>query len=53
MDRLYRVYFSAKPIAVHAASAQQARDKAVQYALQPDCDRIIVEEGKEGETCRQ
>lgn len=48
-DRLYRVHFSAKPIMVHAPDPKRARDIALEYALQPNTARIIVEESPEGE----
>jgi glycyl-tRNA synthetase beta subunit len=47
-DRLYRVSFIAKPIAVHAKDATQAIERALDYARQPGTNRIVVEEGKEG-----
>jgi hypothetical protein len=46
MDRLFRVTFSAKPILVHAKDVEQAQEKAIAYAKQPEANRILIEEAK-------
>lgn len=49
MDKLYRITFVAKPIAVHAPNEKRAIDIALEYLRQPESNRIVVEpaEGKE------
>ena len=42
-DKLYRVMFVAKPIAVHAPHEKRAIDIALEYLRQPDSGRIVVE----------
>lgn len=44
-DKLYRVAFVAKPIAVHAPNEKRAIDIAIEYLRQPDSGRIVVEDG--------
>lgn len=45
-DRLYRVSFIAKPIAVHAQNAEQAIERAIEYARQPGTQRIVVDDAE-------
>lgn len=42
-DKLYRVAFVAKPIAVHAPNEKRAIDVAIEYLRQPESGRIVVE----------
>jgi len=42
-DKLWRISFLAKPIAVHAPNEKRAIDIAIEYARQAGTGRIIVE----------
>jgi hypothetical protein len=48
-DKCYRVIFNAQPIVVHASSAKQAVDVAIEYLRQPETSRIVVESADKGE----
>lgn len=51
MDRLFRVTFSAKPLLLHACSMDQAKERALQYAVQPGAkQRIVIEEAEKDAT---
>ena len=43
-DKIYRVMFVAKPIAVHAPNEKRAIDVAIEYLRQAGTGRIIVED---------
>ena len=41
-DRPWEIFFSAKPIIVHATDEKKAIEIAIEYLRQPEANRIIV-----------